>query len=68
MICIREIESERNVDKFMAVISRYESIQSLDKELLNRLIDRITVSDKIKTEDRYTQKITIYYKFIGKIA
>lgn len=63
-----EAEPERNVDRFMVAISRYESIQSLDKELLNRLIDRITVSDRIKTEDGYTQKITIFYKFIGKIA
>lgn len=62
-----EIESENNVDKFMSVISRYETIQSLDKELLNRLIDRIVVSDKVKTEDGYTQKITIFYKFIGRI-
>ena len=45
-----EAEPERNVDRFMVAISRYESIQSLDKELLNRLIDRITVSDRIKTE------------------
>lgn len=63
-----EAEPKRNVDRFMVAICRYESIQSLDKELLNRLIDRITVSDRIKTEDGYTQKITIFYKFIGKIV
>lgn len=63
-----EAESERNVDRFMALVGRYETIQFLDKELLNRLVDKITVSDKIKTEDGYTQKITVYYKFIGKIV
>lgn len=60
--------ADNNVERFIETISEYETITVLDKELLNRLIDKIVVSDKIKTDDGYTQNIKIKYKFIGNLS
>ena len=63
-----EEENIANMERFIGVITEYESIDELDKELLNRLIERITVSDRVKRPDgSYDQTITIKYRFLGEI-
>ena len=61
-------ENIANIDRFVDVISEYENIGDLDKELLNRLIERITVGDRKKMSDgSYSRKVTIKYRFLGEI-
>lgn len=56
-----------NILQFMNAVRKYTDVQELDRELLNRLIDKIVVGNKVKTASGYTQKITIYYRFIGDL-
>lgn len=56
-----------NISQFMGVVKKYTDVQELDRELLNRLIDKIVVGNKVKTDKGYTQKITIHYRFIGDL-
>lgn len=56
-----------NILQFMDAVRKYTDVQELDRELLNRLIDKIVVGNKVKTVSGYTQKITIYYRFIGDL-
>ena len=61
-------EAERrqlDLEQFEDVIGEYEVIDSLDKELLNKLIDKIVVGERVKDGKSFTQTITIYYRFIG---
>ncbi|MBD5111535.1 MAG: DUF4368 domain-containing protein [Ruminococcaceae bacterium] len=53
------------MERFVDLISEYDKIESLDKELLNLLIDKIVVSDRVKEGKAFTQTITIYYRFVG---
>ena len=63
-----EEENIANMERFIDVITGYERIDELDKELLNRLVERITVSDRVKLPDgSYDQTITIKYRFLGEI-
>lgn len=56
--------NERNAEEFYRLIDQYMTIQSLDKELLNKLIEKITVSEeKVDGKKRMTPKI--FYKFVG---
>ncbi|MDE5917124.1 MAG: DUF4368 domain-containing protein [Oscillospiraceae bacterium] len=48
-------DKETNVEQFTDLISQYDKVMELDKELLNRLIDKIVVSDRIKVDDGYYQ-------------
>ena len=60
-----ENEQAFNVERFVDIISEYETIDTLDKELVNKLIDKIVVGDRVKSDEGTTQTITIYYRFIG---
>ncbi len=60
-------EADQNVDTFIEEIDRYDDISALDKEILNRLVESITVGDRIKTSHGSTQEITVNYRFIGRM-
>lgn len=64
----QQMNTIHNVSRFVEVIKRYSEIEVLDKELLNRLIDRIEVSDRAVDENgNETQQIRIIYKFLGTL-
>ena len=42
-------------------------IKELSSELLNRLVDKIEVSEKECADGETTQKVRIYYKFVGAL-
>ena len=46
----------------------YASVVELTAELLNTLIEKVTVHEAVKGEDgSREQEVEIYYRFIGKI-
>lgn len=56
----------QNVEKFIPLIKKYTDIQELNAYILNELIERIVVHEKVVDEDgNKTQKVEIYYKFVG---
>lgn len=68
---IAEFESEQaaakntglDPEKFTELISKYADIQQLDARILNTLIEKILVHEKVDG----VQKIEIFYKFTGKL-
>ncbi len=49
-------------------MKRYANPTELTAELLNTLIEKITVHEAVKLENGFReQKIEIYYRFVGKI-
>ena len=55
-----------NVEKFIPLIQKYTDIQELNAYILNELIERIVVHEKVIDENgNKTQKVEIYYKFVG---
>ena len=72
---IVEIEKQLNTDDdakrsaglFVTAIQNYKDLIELDAELLNRLIDKVTIGEpKVDENGELQQEITIIYKFIGK--
>ncbi len=63
----QQTEIKFNVSNFVETIKQYTDVKALDKELLNRFIDKIVIGDKVKNDNGYTQRITIYYKFLGSL-
>ncbi len=72
---ILKIEEELKVDtvnydnakRFTELIKNYGGIEELNTPLLNNLIKRITVSEPEIVEDVKTQRVRIYYNFIGEL-
>ena len=62
----RSEEVYENIEKFLPVIWKYTNIKELNAHVLNELIDKIVVQEKVVDEDgTKSQRVDIYYKFIG---
>ena len=62
---VRDVEE--GTRQFADMLDRYTQVENLDTELLNRLIDKIIISDRTRENGEINQKITIQYKFVGAL-
>ena len=62
-----EEETRKGVELFADIAGQYDKITELDREILNRLIAKIVVGDRIHEHGQSSQKITVYYNFIGNL-
>ena len=60
-------EKKDNIERFSRLIREYAGIEKLDAALLNRLVEKITVSELKTVGGEKVQEVRIYYKFIGNI-
>lgn len=59
----------QGVKDFLLLIRNYAGIRELTAATVNSLIDKITVSERVKNADgTVTQEIKIYYKFAGYVG
>ena len=58
-----EKESER--EEFIRAIRKFMEMRTLTKQVLNELIDHIDVYETQGTGKNKTQRLVIYYKFVG---
>ncbi len=64
----QERQTAENAEKWIGLIRQFTCPTELTAELLNTLIEKITVHEAVKHEDgSKEQKVEIYYRFIGKI-
>ena len=57
-----------NVEKFLPVIWKYTDLTELNAHVLNELIEKVVVHEKVMAADgSKSQQVDIYYKFIGCI-
>jgi site-specific DNA recombinase len=62
-------EKEQGITDFIALIKNYQGLTTLNATIINSLIEKITISERIKDENgEVHQIIKIYYKFVGTIA
>jgi len=60
-------DAEEGTRQFADLLDQYTQVEELDTELLNRLIDKIIIGDRIRVDGEIKQKITIQYKFVGAL-
>ena len=60
-------EMKQNKADFIKSIRKFMEMQTLTAPLLRELIDHIDVYEKEGTSKTYTQRIVIYYRFIGTL-
>ncbi len=61
-------QSFDNAAKWIELIKQYRNIQELDTTIVNELIEKILIYEVKKENSKRTQKIEIYYRFIGKAS
>ena len=61
-------QTTENTAKWLELIKRYANPAELTAEMLNELIEKIVIHEAVKGKGgQRTQKIEIYYRFVGKI-
>ena len=64
--CLAKIsEMEQNKDDFLKAVRKFMEMDSLTAPMLRELIDHIDVYEKEGSKKNYTQRIVIYYRFVG---
>ena len=58
-------EKENEREEFIHAIRKFMEMRTLTKQVLNELIDRIDVYETQGTGKNKTQRLVIYYKFVG---
>lgn len=58
-------QESNNVERFIAKVHKYFDLQELTPDVLNDLVKRVEVYAPEKIDDRRTQRIDIYYDFVG---
>jgi len=61
-------ESEGSGQKWVDLISKYADLQELDAPIVNELCEKIMVHEAQKVDGIRTQKIEIFYRFVGKLS
>ena len=60
-------EVTTNIEDWLHLISKYLELKELDRETVTGLIDKITVSERVKNDGIQTQSLEIEYRFIGNL-
>lgn len=58
-------EKENEQEEFIHAIRKFMEMRTLTKQVLNELIDHIDVYETQGTGKNKTQRLVIYYKFVG---
>ena len=65
-IAVRENQSV-NVNSFLKIVRKYTEITELTTEMLNVFVEKIIVHASDKSSGKRTQKIDIYFNFVGVV-
>ena len=60
-------EMKQNKDDFIKAVRKFMEMETLTAPMLRELIDHIDVYEKEGGKKNYTQRIVIYYRFVGFI-
>jgi len=60
-------ETVQDVQNFINLADTYREVTELDTDLLNHLVSKIVVGERVKDGADVVQKITVHYKFIGAL-
>ena len=60
-------EINDNINNFVSIVVKAGRIKKLTPEIVRLLIDKIIVSEKVKTESGYKRTVTIYITHVGEI-
>ena len=60
-------ETVGNINEWLNMISAYENITELDREIVCRLVESVTIFEKDRSTTPVTQEVKIEYRFIKNL-
>ena len=61
-------EINDNINNFVSIVVKAGRIKKLTHEIVRLLIDKVIVSEKVKTESGDKRTVTIFLTHVGEIA
>ncbi len=62
-----EVRKTSDIRKWVEIMRKYLSVESIDRAMVDELVERIIVGEKIRTESGARQDVTVVYRFVGRI-
>ena len=56
-----------DIDRWIRLIKENSHIEDVDRDLIDALVDKIVVGEKIKEDGVTTQDVKIFYKYVGLV-
>lgn len=57
-----------DIQKWVFAVRKYTAVENMDRAMLDELVERIEVGEKVVVDGRKAQDVTVVYRFIGKIG
>ncbi len=69
LMSVVEDEERKTSDirKWVAAMRKYLLVESIDRAMVDELVERIIVGEKIRADDGTRQDVTVVYRFVGRI-
>lgn len=61
-------EINDSINNFVSIVVKAGRIKKLTPEIVRLLIDKIIVSEKVKTESGYKKTVTLFLTHLGEIG
>ena len=56
-----------NIEKWAALIRKYQNLQTLDRATIDELIDHIEIGERFVQNGKRCQNVKVIYRFVGQI-
>ena len=60
-------QNEADIQNWSAIIRKYLSIQELNREIVDELIERIEIGESYRVDGKRQREIKVFYRFVGWI-
>lgn len=57
-----------DIQKWVSAVRKYTAVEDVDRAMLDELVERIVVGEKIRVDGQVRQDVTVVYRFVGAIG
>ena len=57
-----------DIQKWVSAVRKYTAVEDVDRALLDELVERVVVGEKIRVDGQVRQDVTVVYRFVGAIG
>ena len=57
-----------DIQKWVSTVRKYTAVEDVDRAMLDELVERIVVGEKIRVDGQVRQDVTVVYRFVGAIG
>lgn len=56
-----------DIQNWVSLIQKYTSVEDIDRTMIDELVERVVIGEKVRMEGKSHQGVTIIYRFVGAV-